>query len=179
MVLHQVHSDRVLSVTAATDTANRPIGDALVSSHPGVAMAVHAGDCAPIGFVGANGTVGVAHAGWKGLEAGVIESTVRCLQSDDITAVVGPHIRKDRYEFGPEDLARLTERFGPAVAVTTPEGKPAFDLTAAIGVELERCGVPVAHWSPECTASQPDEYWSHRARSETGRIAMVAWLAER
>ena len=179
MVLRQVHSDRVITVTGATDTASRPVADALVSSHPGVAMAVHAGDCAPIGLVAADGTIGLAHAGWKGLEAGVIESTVRRLGSDDVVAVVGPHIHKESYEFGTADLHRLSERFGTSVAAVTSDNKPAFDLTVAIARELERLDVRVVSWSPDCTAADPHRYWSHRARAETGRIAMVGWLSER
>jgi len=155
-----------------------------VTTEPGVALAVHSGDCVPVGFVSDAGVVASAHAGWKGLEAGVLESVVRSMrthagagaESVSITAAVGPHIRKERYEFGVTDLQRLASRFGPAAASTTAEGQPALDLTEAIASELHRLGVNVDAWSPDCTATDGDRYWSHRARQESGRIALVTWL---
>jgi len=113
--LRQVHSDRVI-VVSASGGDSRPAGDALVTTEPGVALAVHSGDCVPVGFVSDAGVVASAHAGWKGLEAGVIAS------------------------------------------------------------ELHRLGVNVDAWSPDCTATDGDRYWSHRARQESGRIALVTWL---
>lgn len=182
--VHQVHSDRVIVIDTPTPSNQpRPKADALITSEHGVALAVHSGDCVPVGFVSDAGFVAAAHAGWKGLEAGVLESTVRELAaagSDaEIAAVVGPHIRADRYEFGAADLDRLALRFGPNVIATTLDGQPALDLTAAIASELDRLNVPVAVWSPDCTARDENSYWSHRARAEPGRIALVAWLEER
>jgi len=182
--VHQVHSDRVIKALGPTDGAERPFADALVTDQPGLALAVHSGDCVPVGFVHPDGAVGAAHAGWKGLEAGVLESTVRRLKDlgstngAELEAVVGPHIRSDRYEFGERDLARLAARFGDKVISTTNSGTPALDLTAAIASELDRLGVTVAAWSHDCTARDEDRYWSHRARGEAGRIALVAWLEE-
>lgn len=182
--LYQVHSDRVVEISSARADAGRPFADALVTATPGIALAVHAGDCAPVGFLHGNGAVGAAHAGWKGLEAGVLESTVRKLKQlgkDDgahIEAVVGPHIRSNSYEFGVDDLDRLAARFGTQVVSTTDTGSPALDLTAAIASELDRLEITVAQWSEDCTARDHDEYWSHRARQESGRIALVAWLEE-
>ena len=178
--VRQVHSDRVINVEAAMPSAPRPVADAIVTTSPGIALAVHSGDCVPVGFVSDGGAVAAAHAGWKGLEAGVLESTVRQLRqlaSDTpIVAAVGPHIRKGQYEFGAIDLARLQRRFGAEVRAETESGQPALDLTAAIALELDRLDLVVERWSAECTASNADEYWSHRARQEPGRIALVAWL---
>lgn len=172
--LRQVHSDRV--VTTRVASAERPIGDALVTDSPGVALAIHVGDCVPVGFVSADGWVGGAHAGWKGLEAGVLESTVRAMGSRDVEAVVGPHIRVDQYEFGEADLARLAVRFGDEVIGRTHDGTPALDLTQAISRELERLGVPIVAVSDDCTATDAANYWSYRARQEAGRIAMLCWI---
>lgn len=179
-VLRQVHSDRVLHVDRDV-THDRPAADALVTRQAHVALAVHSGDCVPVGFVHEAGAVATAHAGWKGLEAGVLESTVRALRHAGtglITAVVGPHIRADRYEFGADALDRLAERFGEGVRSVTAQGTPALDLTAALAVELARLDIPVAHWSDDCTSADDASYWSHRARGEAGRIALVAWLEE-
>jgi len=177
-VLRQVHSDRVIRVDEER-VHDRPNADALVAQQPNIAIAVHSGDCVPVGFVHADGAVAAAHAGWKGLEAGVLESTVRALRqigSGPITAVVGPHIHADRYEFGAKALDRLARRFGDGVRSVTAAGTPALNLTAALAVELERLDIPVVNWSQDCTALDETNYWSHRARKETGRIALVAWL---
>jgi len=129
------------------------------------------------------GAIGVAHAGWAGLEAGVLEATVRSLRDvhgddDELVAVIGPHIRADRYEFGSNDLVRLARRFGDHVVSTTASGTAALDLTAAVTGELAKLDVSVVAASPDCTAALEDQYWSHRARKERGRIALVAWLEE-
>lgn len=190
----QVHSDRVIVVNSGTGetgetgetgiTGSRPVADALVTSQSGQVLAVHAGDCAPVGFIHPRGTVGAAHAGWVGLEAGVLEATVRRMHAqhpasqEQIVAAIGPHIRAENYEFGAEHLARLAARFGDHVVSVTSHGTPAFDLTAALLTELQRLEVDVAVLSNECTAAASDSYWSHRARQEPGRLALVAWLEE-
>lgn len=180
----QVHGARVLlaSTNSATDATARPEADAVVTADPDIAIAVHTGDCVPIGLVSSAGAVAVVHAGWKGLEAGVIEAAVDALRSlhdnvaQTVTAVVGPHIHAANYEFGTDDLARLSDRFGEHVVATTAGRTPALDLTAAVTHELERVHATVATISPDCTAELADTYWSHRARKEAGRIALVAWL---
>jgi len=179
-VTRQVHSDRVVQVYAGS--AYRPVADALVTAESNVALAVHSGDCVPVGFVCEAGAVAAAHAGWKGLELGILESTTRQLRqlgsNAAIHAVVGPHIRSYRYEFGKADLERLAHRCGKNVIARTHDDKPALDLTSAIANELARLDVQVAAWSSDCTAEDADRYWSHRARQEPGRIALVAWIEE-
>lgn len=178
VALRQIHGDRVVLVEHAT--ADRPVGDALVTRRPGLALAVHSGDCVPVGLVGSGGVVAVAHGGWKGLEAGVLESCVRRMRAlagtGPIRAAVGPHIRSQRYEFGAADLERLARRFDSRVVAADAHGAPALDLTAAVEFECERLDVELAAVSPACTALESDDYWSHRARGESGRIALVAWL---
>ena len=178
--VRQVHSDRV--ITASHDHLTGEIGDALITNESNLVVAVQLGDCVPVGLISGGGAVAAAHAGWKGLEAGVLEATVRCLRhltgSSAITAAVGPHIRVGQYEFGAADLERLGRRFGDAVIGTTHTGQPALNLTSAVAHELERLDVDVAAWSGGCTASDADNYWSHRARQESGRIALTAWIEE-
>ena len=190
----QVHSDRVLRVSGhealqghGSDLERRPVADGLVTDRVGLVLAVHSGDCVPVGFVHSSGAVAVAHAGWKGLAAGVLESTVRALRSglsrvdgdQKIWAAIGPHIRAVHYEFGATDLHKLTRRFGPQVASTSLSGTPSLDLTAGVEAELTRLDVAIAASSADCTASDPDSYWSHRARNEPGRIALMVWVDHR
>lgn len=178
--VRQIHSDRVV-VVGHGDDDERPFADALMTNETGLVLAVHSGDCVPVGLLHQGGAVAAAHAGWKGLEAGVLESTVRTLRArygvdHEITAAVGPHIRAAQYEFGDRDLDRLALRFGPHVRSQTAEGAPALDLTAAIASELARLDVAIEASSPDCTGVDAENYWSHRARQETGRIALVVWL---
>jgi len=179
---YQVHSDRTILVGPGDANHERPVADALVTTQPNLVLAVHAGDCVPVGFLSDTTAVAVAHAGWKGLEAGVLESAVRRMReldaTSDIVAAVGPHIRASHYEFGVKDLNRLIKRFGPSIESQTEHGTPALDLTTAIAIELDRLGVQAEHWSPGCTASDADQYWSHRARQEPGRIALTAWIED-
>jgi len=143
-------------------------------------------DCAPIALVGEH-TVGVVHAGWAGLEAGVIERAVEALRSLDaqkldqrsgtgralqVRAVLGPCIHPAHYEFGAADLARLVARFGPHVAGVTEWGTPALDLPAAVMRELARVGVHETVDVDVCTAESP-HHFSHRRDGITGRQAVV------
>ena len=107
--LRQVHGAEVVVVTA--DNVGEVTGleaDALVTAEPDLVLAVQTADCVPVVFSSDVGVIGVAHAGWRGLEAGVIERTVeamRDLGADSPSAVIGPHIHGDCYEFG-ADRAR-------------------------------------------------------------------------
>ena len=179
-VVRQVHSDRVVVAMHGDVTDEWSVADALVTNETNLVLAVHSGDCVPVGFITDSATVAAAHAGWRGLEAGVLESTVRRLREFDgaasITAAVGPHIRACHYEFGSADLDRLAQRFGSDAVGVTNGGQPALDLTAAVAGELGRLGIDVAEWSGGCTAGDAERYWSHRERHESGRIALAAWI---
>jgi YfiH family protein len=172
-----VHGADVRVVTRPGEWAGSE-GDALVTASPQCALAVQVADCAPIAMVG-DAAVGVVHAGWRGLAAGVIEAAFTALGELDrgeVFAVLGPHIGPECYEFGPDQLDELARRFGPGVRGRTSSGTPAFDLGAAVRSELGRLGVRRIIEVGECTSCLPDRYYSHRARGEPGRHAMVAWL---
>lgn len=174
--MHQVHDTGVVVATA--ETASGLDADAIVTADPDLAVAVRTADCAPIALAG-DGVVGVVHAGWRGLVLGVIEETVRVMRaqgSEEVVAALGPCIHSECYEFGEKDIEVLTDRFGHGVAGRTTEGRPAFDLPAAVRVALERDGIALAHESTACTACS-GEHWSHRARGDSERQATVVALA--
>ncbi|MFI5046077.1 MAG: polyphenol oxidase family protein [Acidimicrobiia bacterium] len=181
--LRQVHGDTVVAVDdlpAGDRSTLPPEADAAVTTRSGTALCVLVADCAPIVLVGED-AVGVVHAGWAGLERGVVGRGVDALRRHDVAgaplrAVLGPCIRPGRYEFGAEDLARLVDRFGPSVAATTLWGTPAFDLPAAVRIELARAGVDDLIDVGVCTSASPDHF-SHRRDGVTGRQAVVAVLA--
>jgi YfiH family protein len=175
--LRQVHADRVVVVDEPGAGAGES-ADAAVTAVRGAVLAVHTADCGPIALVADGGAVAVAHAGWKGLASGVVAATVTRLgevADGPVRAVVGSVIGPECYEFGAEDLERVVELLGPEVAGRTSAGAPALDLAAGIRVALERAGVSDVAFVGGCTACGPDLF-SHRARVDTGRQAVLAWI---
>ena len=174
--LRQVHGDDVVRVEEPGGGSGSA-ADAAVTDRSGCALAVLTADCAPVVLVSPQGSVGVAHAGWGGLLAGVVAGAVkelRAIGAHDISAVLGPCIRPECYEFGLDNLVDLTDRFGPSVAARTAAGSPALDLPAAVRVALSEQGVDAVDDLGICTACSA-EYYSWRARRETERQATVVW----
>ena len=151
--------------------------DALVTATPGCTLAVRTADCAPIVLRGA-ATVGLVHAGWRGLVAGVIERAAEVmaeLGDPPVSAVLGPCIRPGCYEFAGDDLDLLADRFGDEVRATTMWGTPALDLTAAVRSSCGAAGVSELDDHGACTACDP-RWFSHRARAEPERFVTLAWI---
>lgn len=184
--LRQVHSDRVL-VASTPGQHCGAVGDALATTSPEAVIGVQVADCGPVGLFAtsveseAPAAFGVAHAGWRGALVGVIEATARTVRalsgSDELHAVIGPHICVDCYEFGQPDLDTMATRFGADVVGQTSGGSPALDMRKVITSELRRLAIDVVASTDDCTACTPG-YWSHRARQESGRQAMVAVLSD-
>lgn len=175
-VARQVHGSGVVEVAGAGQ-GNGEEADALVTARPGLALAVLTADCAPVAFTSPEGVIGVAHAGWRGLEAGVIGATVATMHrlgASRVRATVGPCIHPCCYEFGAEDLQRLVRRFGPTVAATDRSGQPALDVPAAVRADLAASGVTQIADVDVCTACS-SSHWSWRARSDVARQATVVW----
>jgi YfiH family protein len=171
-----VHGAEVVVVDEPGQHAGAP-ADAAVTAAPGCALAVRTADCAPVVIVGGH-TVGIVHAGWRGLVDGVVAraaEAMRSLGDAPAAAHLGPCIRPGCYEFGEADLDHVAARLGPHVRATTTWGTPALDLPAAVAAAVRAEGVDVLHDTSGCTAC--DRRWfSHRARAEAERVATVAWL---
>jgi YfiH family protein len=170
--LRQVHGATVVDVDEPP--ARPPEADASVTTTLGVPLVVLTADCAPIALAGPGGVAAI-HAGWPGLEAGVIGAAVAALRAhtgDPIHAVLGPCVHAGRYEFGADLLDRLVARLGPDVARHTDDGRPALDIPAAVRGELERAGVDTVADVGVCTSASPDHF-SHRRDGVTGRQALV------
>jgi YfiH family protein len=175
-VLHQVHGIDVVGVARPGDSQGRR-ADASVTAQPGAVLAVLTADCAPVVLASRNGVIGAAHAGWRGLAAGVLAATVgsmRTLGAEDIVAALGPCIGPECYEFGADRLKGLANRFGSAVVGQTASGEPALDLRAGVAAALEQAGVQLAHQSGQCTACASN-LWSWRARRDEQRQATAVW----
>lgn len=156
-----------------------PVADALVGDVPGMALAVAVADCGPVALASGDGIMGVAHAGWRGVLAGVLPSAVaamRALGARDVVAALGPCVHPCCYPFGREELAVFAGRFGRGVVAEDAEGRPALDLPSAIEASLRRSGVALAVTSPTCTACG-GRHFSHRRDRTLARNALAVWLA--
>ena len=163
--LHQVHGARVYPADIAGPTAGRPApdADAAVSAESDAVLSVLTADCAPVALV-APGVIGAVHAGWRGVLAGVLEAAVaeiRQRSAGPITAVLGPCIHPECYEFSVADLAPIAARLGPEVAGETADGQPALDLPVAVALALTEAGVTDITDIGVCTACSADHF-SHR-----------------
>jgi copper oxidase (laccase) domain-containing protein len=145
--------------------------DAAVTSVPGAKLAVRTADCVPIVLARGLEAVGVVHAGWRGLAAGIVPAAIEAM-GGATTAHLGPHIRAGCYEFGAAELDEVATALGDGVRGTTLWGTPALDLTAAARAALG--DIPIMD-SGACTACT-ELYPSWRARRESARFATIAWL---
>ena len=181
--LRQVHGARVVTVPSGGGGAAAVAGteaDAAVTAAGGAVLAVHTADCAPLALWSEAGVIGVAHVGWRGLRAGVIDRTVEAMAAlggAPVGAVLGPCIEAGCYAFGPQDLATVVERVGPAARGRTSSGDPALDLRGGIRARLLAQGVPLDEALWQCTACDR-RYFSHRARRDRGRSALLAALLD-
>src|SRR5262249_23479951 len=140
--LRQVHGATVLDADRPLP-AVMPGGDAAVTTTVGRPLTVLTADCAPLVLV-ADDALGVVHAGWVGLLAGVMGggvARVRAAGPGRVRAALGPCIHPGRYAFGADDLARVVAAYGPGVEARTDDGAPALDLPAAVRAALEQAGV--------------------------------------
>lgn len=169
-----MHGSRVLVVDGPSGPREDE-ADAIVTTSPAACVAVLGADCALVGLASAEGVVGVAHAGWRGLVAGVLPqavATMRSLGASSIVAALGPCIGPECYAFGPAELDLVASVLGDVVRSTTAIHRPALDVAAGVRTSLERVDVPVVVELGGCTSCD-DRWYSYRARRETSRHALV------
>ena len=172
----QVHGASVVVVTRADRGATIAGADALVTTHTATPLAVLAADCVPLLLAG-DGVVGAAHAGRRGLVAGVVENTVdamRRLGAGTIAAAIGPCIGPCCYEVG-DDVATEVTTALPVTRATTTGGRPSLDLVAGVRDVLSRAGITRITTRGGCTAHQPEAWFSYRRDGATGRQAGIVW----
>jgi polyphenol oxidase len=185
--LHQVHGARVVVVGApCPDGAEAwvpgpdgaaPEGDALVAAEGGLALAVLSADCATVALGSPEGVYGAVHAGWRGLQAGVLPRAVdmmRSLGATDVVAGLGPCIGPCCYEFSEDELGVLEGSWGPGLRGITTWGSASLDLPAALRGQLARSGASLAVDAGTCTMCHPG-YFSHRGRGDEARQALLVW----
>lgn len=177
--LDQVHGARCIGVDEiGPRNAIGAQADAAFTAAEECALSVQTADCVPVALWTDAGVIAAVHAGWRGLAAGVVESAVSALRSvgqAEVHAFMGPSIGPECYEFGVEEIGSLVDRFGPSVRSVTTTGRPALDVRAGVRAELARLGVDLVAADETCTACD-DRLFSHRARADAGRQAMVVWI---
>jgi len=167
---HQTHSDRAIYAKEGWEPDARPQADGVVTDRPGVILGVLTADCGPVLFADSRaGIIGAAHAGWRGATGGILEATVAAMEKlgakrDGIRAVLGPTIRQESYEIGPELERPLLELDGNNTRFLRPstrEGHAMFDLPAYILARLAAIGVE-ARETGQCTYANSAEFFSYR-----------------
>lgn len=177
--LNQVHGTDVAQLPCDTVPES---ADAAFSSMEGQVCAVLTADCLPVFFCDQFGTqVAVAHAGWRGLCAGVLESTLACFtQVNQVMAWLGPAIGPAAFEVGGEVREAFTEVLPEAEEAFKPareSGKWFGDLYLLARQRLAAAGVNQVYGGDYCTFSEKDQFFSYRRQSKTGRMASVIWKA--
>lgn len=182
----QVHGADV--VDACSVGPGQPVrtGDASVAAQAGVVCAILTADCLPVLFADLDGkVVGAAHAGWRGLAAGVLGETVRAMRAagaGEITAWMGPAIGPEAFEVG-EDVREAFLAALPGEA-TRAAFKPKSDQPVKFWADmftlarlmLARDGITRVHGGGLCTFSAPERFYSYRRDRVTGRQASLIWI---
>jgi YfiH family protein len=177
--LMQVHGNRVVDAAGLRQPVE---ADAAISRNAGAVCAVMVADCMPVLLADRAGTVvGAAHAGWRGLAAGVIENTVLAMAvaPANLVAWLGPAIGPAAFEVGADVRdAFVAQDAGAASAfVDHKPGKWLADLFTLARRRLRAIGVDEVHGGGLCTVSDPGRFYSHRRDRITGRMAALIWLS--
>lgn len=177
--LRQVHGTQVARIEAAS--AGEAEADAAVTAVPGTVLAVLTADCLPVLFCDRAGTeVAAAHAGWRGLVAGVLENTVAAMHTEprQLLAWLGPAAGPQAYEVGEEVFAAFAGADPGAGACFRPTrpGHWHADLFALARRRLHAAGVGQVHGGDLCTIGDAKRFFSHRRDQRCGRMASLVWL---
>lgn len=157
--------------------------DAAMTATPGTVLAILTADCLPVVFAAKDGSViAAAHAGWRGLAAGVLEATAAAMRSPPggLLAWLGPCAGPRAYEIGEEVFDAFVSRDPRAARafIATRPGHWLIDLYALARMRLADAGIDAAdvHGGGLCTISDPARFFSHRRDQRTGRMATLAWI---
>jgi polyphenol oxidase len=182
--LTQVHGTNVVDLDAAAELgASGPVGaaDAAFTRRRGRVCAILTADCLPIVLAADSGDlVAAAHAGWRGLAGGVIESTVRALSvaPERLMAWLGPAIGPEHFEVGAEvrEAVLAGDSGADAAFAVNARGRYMADLSGLARRRLASLGVSRIYGGGHCTYADKDRYFSHRRDGVTGRQATLIWL---
>jgi YfiH family protein len=196
--LEQIHGAEVVNADDVLASARRGEGptraDASVTDRTGTVCVVMIADCMPVLLCDAQGrAVGAAHAGWRGLAAGIVEKTAQRIASlagtnmSALHAYLGPCIGPDTFEVGSDvrdafmkgvdgtQRERVASAFAPH---PVNADKYLADLPALARLRLADIGITQVAGGDRCTVTERERFYSYRRDRETGRMAALIWLAE-
>lgn len=174
---YQIHSPDVVTVEKPWAHDDRPKADAMVTNVRGIALGISTADCGPVLFADEQaGVIGAAHAGWRGAFTGVLEATVTAMEKlgadrSRIVAALGPMIRQQNYEVGPEFVARFREADEANASFFTPSERKdhaMFDLAGYAAMRLARAGIGTIEDLKICTYAEPERFFSYRRMTKLG-----------
>jgi polyphenol oxidase len=170
--LHQIHGADVID---ADRTPSMVKADAAVARERGTVCVVKIADCMPVLFADEKGSVvGAAHAGWRGLAAGVLEGTIDAMRAPSaLHAWMGPAIGPSVYEVGDEVRAAFPGH--EAAFKANRAGHWLMDLYAIARKKLEAKGAQV-HGGGFCTYTDRERFFSFRRDHGQSRMAAAIWL---
>ena len=179
--LQQVHGTDVLALDA--NTPDGALADACTTTDTGIACTIMVADCLPVLFTDRDGRrVAAAHAGWRGLAAGVLERSVDVFGDERPMAWLGPCIGPSAFEVGDEVRAAFMARSAEAAICFRPGAAPGkwwADLPGLAHQRLRAAGVDSLHGNDGsdawCTVSNPLRFFSHRRDGVSGRFAACIW----
>lgn len=184
--LEQVHGTDVARLTQKT--SHQTIrADAAYTDELGIVCAAMSADCLPVLFCSRAGDeVAAAHAGWRGLNAGILENTLSTFRADpqDVMVWFGPAIGPQQFEVGAEVREAFIDNDAQAATAFTPFVKDTFfgkekylaNIYELARLKLQAAGVRHFYGADRCTVSEPAYFFSYRREGITGRLASLIWL---
>lgn len=181
--LAQVHGTRVMRLDESPHRGQICEADASVTDRPGQVCAVLTADCLPVFLADRKGrSVGVAHAGWRGLAAGVLESTIDAMRvpPTDLLAWLGPAIGPEAFEVGAEVRQAFIDQDACASEAFTPAGKRKYlaNLFLLARQRLEHAGVAQIAGGGRCTCKNEKDFFSYRRDGRCGRMVSLIWMTK-
>jgi polyphenol oxidase len=179
--LRQVHGPHVVRAPFASPDET-PQADAAFTNETGVVCVVQTADCLPVLFCDDSGSmVAAAHAGWRGLAAGVLEATIAALpaKADRLMAWLGPAIGPDAFEVGPDVREAFVAQEPEAAAAFRPQaaqGKWLCDIYRLARLRLRAAGIDRVSGGGWCTHTDAARFFSYRRDGRCGRMASLIWL---
>ncbi len=184
--LTQVHETKVFKLEGSVSTI-APEADAIYTETKNIVCGIHTADCLPVFFCDAKGKeIAVAHAGWRGLAAGVLENTAACFKADSEEIIVwfGPAIASCHFEVGEDVRDAFIEAADESLRSKTEsvfqsglaKGKWMADLYALARLRLNQLGINNISGGEYCTYCDPQKFYSYRRAKDSGRLASLIWL---
>ena len=172
--LEQIHSNTVIE---ASKDLILPKADASFSNNKDVVCVVMTADCLPVLMCSKDGTkIAAIHAGWRGLESGIISNTVAALKTKELIVWLGAAIGAECFEVG-DDVreAFLKKSADYSTAFKAREKGWLADIYQLARIELAHLGITEIYSGEFCTMTDKERFYSYRREKQTGRMATLIW----